>query len=106
MRQALFKLLKRHASADWKLAEETPVFLIGRCLNEVPTALVQQAGRSVQGSQIQAGRISLGSWQPDIVGISLAKKKVAIGSDVTLPSDSWREALQAAYGRRLDPTAR
>ena len=37
VRQALFKLLnlKRQTSSDWKLAEETPMFLIGLCLNEL-----------------------------------------------------------------------
>ena len=60
VRQALFKLLKRHASADWKLAEETPMFLTGLCLNKVPTTLVQQAGRAVQDSQIQAIQMNLG----------------------------------------------
>ena len=29
LRRALFKLLNRHASADWKLAEETSMFLTG-----------------------------------------------------------------------------
>ena len=44
-------------TADWALAEETPMFLtrVGLCLKEVPTVLVQQAGQSVQDSQIQAG---------------------------------------------------
>ena len=48
VRQALFKLLKRHASIDRKLAGETPMFLTDLCLNEVPRALVQQARRAVQ----------------------------------------------------------
>ena len=85
VRQALFKLPKRYASADWTLAEETPMFLTGLCLKGVPTALVQQAGRSVQESQIQAGQMSLGRWQPDIVGISFVKKMIAIGPEVSLP---------------------
>ena len=102
VRQALSKLLKRHASSDWKLAEETPMFLTGLCLNEVPTALVQKAGLSVQDSQIQAGRMSLGR-QPDIVGPSLVKKKIAIGpdSEVSLLSDSWLTALQGAHNRKI-----
>ena len=65
------------------------MFLSGLCLKEVPTALVQQAGRSVQDFQIQAGQMSLSRWQPDIVGILLAKKNIAICPEVTLPSDSW-----------------
>ena len=69
-------------------SEETPIFLTGLCLKEVPTALVQQAGRSIQDSQIQAGLMSLGRWQPDIVGMSLAKKTIAIGPEVSPPSDT------------------
>ena len=99
VRQALSKLLKRHASSDWKLAEETPMFLTGLCLNEVPTALVQKAGLSVQDSQIQAGWMSLGR-QPDIVGPSFMKK-IAIGPKVSLPSYSWLTALQGAHNRKI-----
>ena len=61
MRQALFTLLQRHASADWNLVEETPMYLTGLHLQDVPTAEVQQAGRAVQDSQIQGGQMSLGS---------------------------------------------
>ena len=55
----------RKSSADWKLADEAPMFLTGLYLKEVPTStvLVRQAGRSVQDSQIQAGQMSLGRWQ-------------------------------------------
>ena len=76
--------------------------LTGLCLIEVPTALVQKAGLSVQDSQIQAGRMSLGR-QPDIVGPSLVKKKIAIGpdSEVSLLSDSWLTALQGAHNRKI-----
>ena len=55
------------------------MFLPGLCLEEVSTAVVQQAGRPVQESQIQAGHMSLGRWQPDIVSISFVKKKISIG---------------------------
>ena len=72
MWQVLFKLLQKHALADWKLVEETPMYLTGLCLQEVQTVEVQKAGRVVQDSQIQGGQMSLGSWQPDIVCISLA----------------------------------
>ena len=43
--------------------------------------------------------MSLGSWQPDIVGISLAKKKIAFCPKVTLPGHSycWPVAHQGAY---------
>ena len=44
--------------------------------------------------------MSLGRWQPDIVCISLAKKKIAIGPEVSLPSDSRMAALQEAHSRK------
>ena len=44
--------------------------------------------------------MSLGCWQPDIVCISLAKKKIAFGPEVSLPSDSRMEALQEAHNRK------
>ena len=82
------KLLQRHALADWKLVEEAPMYLTGFCLQEVLTTEVQQVGRAVQDIQIQGGQMSLGRWQPDIVCISFAKKKIAIGPEVSLSSDS------------------
>ena len=63
-------------------------------------AEVQQAGQAIQDSQIQGGQVSLGCWQPDIVCISLAKKKIAIGPEVSLPSDSRMEALQEAHNQK------
>ena len=44
--------------------------------------------------------MTLGRWQPGIVGISLEKKKIALGPEVTLPSDSWPAALQGAQSRK------
>ena len=44
--------------------------------------------------------MSLGCWQPDIVCISFAKKKIAICPEVSLPSDSRMEALQEAHSRK------
>ena len=44
--------------------------------------------------------MSLGLWQPDIVCFSLAKKKIAIGPEVSLPSDSRMVALQEAHSRK------
>ena len=49
-----------------------------------------------------------GRWQPDIVCISFAKKKIAICPEVSLPSDSRMEALQEAHKAqvgRLSPMA-
>ena len=62
LRQVLFKLLQKHALADRKLVEETPMYLTGLRLKEVPTAEVQQGGRAVQDAQIQRGQMSLGRW--------------------------------------------
>ena len=51
--------------------------------------------------------MSLGRWQPDIVCISFAKKKIAIGPEVILPSDSRMAALQQRpIVGRLSPMAR
>ena len=105
MWQALFQLLKRHASADWTtLAEETLISLTGLCRKEVPAALVQQAGpgRSVQDSQIQleAGQMSLDRWQPYIVCILFMKMRITFGPEVSLPSDSWLTALQGVHNRK------
>ena len=43
MRQVLIKLLQKRAFADWKFVEETPKYLTGLRLQEVPTAKVQKA---------------------------------------------------------------
>ena len=56
VRHALFKLLQRHASTHWNLVEETPMYLTGLRLQDVPTVEVQQAGRAVQDSQSQEVR--------------------------------------------------
>jgi hypothetical protein len=46
--------------------------------------------------------MSLSNWQPDIVGISFAKRKIAIGPEVTIPSDSSPQALTEAYDRKIE----
>ena len=58
MLQALFKLLQENALADWKLVEETPIYLTGLRLQEVPTEEVQQARRAFQDSQIQHPQVA------------------------------------------------
>jgi hypothetical protein len=45
--------------------------------------------------------MSLSNWQPDIVGISFAKRKLAIGPEVTIPSDSSPQALTEAYDMKI-----
>ena len=82
------------------------MYLTGLRLQDVPTVEVQQAGRAVQDFQIQGGQMSLGRWQHDIVCISLAKKKIAIGPEVRVPSDSRRVALQEAHSRKTSAMAR
>ena len=76
----------------WRLLEESSLSRTGLCLALVPTTLVQEAGLEVTDSDIQAGQMSLCNWQPDIVGISFAKRKIAIGPEVTIPSDSRPQA--------------
>jgi hypothetical protein len=73
----------------------------GLSLALVPTTLDQAAGREVTDSDIQAGQMSLCNWQPNIVGISFAKRKIAIGTEVTIPSDSRQQALTEAYDRKI-----
>jgi hypothetical protein len=70
----------------------------------VPTTFVQEAGQRVTDSDIQAGQMSFSSWQPDIVGISFAKKKIAVGPEVKIPSDSCPQALTEAYDRKSSAT--
>ena len=41
--------------------------------------------------------MSLGRWQPDMVGILFVKKKIAIGPEVSLPSKFWLTAFQGAH---------
>ena len=51
--------------------------------------------------------MSLGRWQPDIICISLAKKKIAIGPEVSLPSArtpptlGWRPSKRPIVGWTL-----
>jgi hypothetical protein len=83
VRQASYQVLQRHISTDWDLMEETPLSQTQLHLKSVPSAIVQQAGRPLKDSDIQAGYMSLGRWHPDILGVSFAKKKIAIGPEVT-----------------------
>ena len=41
--------------------------------------------------------MDLGRWQPDIIGISFARRKIAIAPKLSLPSDSWPEALHEVH---------
>jgi hypothetical protein len=101
VRQELYQRLQKHVTSDWRLLEESPMSRTGLSLALVPTTLVQEAGLEVTDSDIQAGQMSLCNWQPDIVGISFAKRKIAIGPEVTIPSDSRPQALTEAYDRKI-----
>ena len=101
VRQALFQMLKRYASSDWRLMEETPLSRTSLRLKAVATALVQQTGRAVKDSEIQTGQMCIGRWQPDMVSISFAKRKIAIGPEITIPSDSRPQALIDAHDRKI-----
>jgi hypothetical protein len=103
VRQELYQRLEKHATSDWRLLEESPMSRTGLSHAPVPTTLVQEAGREVADSDIQleAGQMSLSNWQLDIVGISFAKRKIAIGPEVTFPSDSRPQAITEAYDRKI-----
>ena len=101
VRQELYQRLKKHTASDWRLLEESPMSRTGLRLAQVPTTLVRETGRTITDSDIQAGQMSLSNWQPDIIGISFAKRKIAIGPEVTIPSDSSPQSLTAAYERKL-----
>jgi hypothetical protein len=45
--------------------------------------------------------MSINRWQPGIVGISLEKKKIAIGPEVTIPSDFCPQALKGSHDRKI-----
>ena len=99
VRQALFKLLKRHASADSKLAEETPMFLTCLSLKEVPTALVQQAGRSVQHSQIQAA-VEILPWVVGARGMVRVDLLTPALDFLEIPKQKWTGILESLSAHR------
>jgi hypothetical protein len=101
VRQELYQRLKKQVTSDWRLLEESPMSRTAPRLALVPTTLVQEAGRAVADSDIQVGHVSLSNLQPDIVGISFAKRKIAIGPEVTIPSDSRPQALMEAYDKKI-----
>ena len=54
-------------------------------------------GRTLTNEPVPLGR----RWQRDIIGILLAKKKIAIGPEVTIPSDSRSWALLEIHNGKL-----
>jgi len=101
VRHVLFLKLQKYTSSDWRIMEETPLSQTNLRLQPVAIALVQQAGREVKDSETQTGQIHISKWQPDIIGISFAKRKIAIGPEVTIPSDSRPQALIEAHDRKI-----
>jgi hypothetical protein len=103
VRQALFQLLKRYASTDWSLVEETLLSKSQLRLKTMATALVQQAGRTVKDSaiQLEPEQMDLSRWQPEIIGISFAKHKIAIGPEYTILPDFRPLALLEAHSRKI-----
>jgi hypothetical protein len=100
IRECLSTALYKALPKGWVLHEETPMSKTGLRLTPVPTVLVQNSGRSVQESDIEAGSMHLGRWQPDLLLVSYTRRKIAI-MDVIRPSDIRRERLQTAHLDKL-----
>ena len=100
IRECLSEALRKVLPKGWVLHEETPMSRTGLRLNPVPTVLVQNSGRPVQESDIAAGSMHLGRWQPDLLLVSYTRRKIAI-LDVSRPSDIWRERLRTAHQDKL-----
>ena len=101
VREVLFRALKTHAATHWRILQETPLHRTGLDLHKVPTAMAQLAGRIVSDHEIALGHVSVARWQPDLICFSSAQKKIVIGPEVSLPSDSLPGAIQEAHDRKL-----
>ena len=100
IRGNLSAALRRALPGGWNLHEETPMANTGLRLTPVSTVSVQQSGRSVRESDVAAGMMHLGRWQPDLLLVSHSRRKIAI-VDVIRPSDIRRDRLSAAYQDKL-----
>ena len=96
--QVLKGLLEKHLPSDWKLYVETPIGRVGLSLLPVPTETVRQAGREISTLEPSC---QLGRWQPDFIVISHTKRLIAIGPEISLPSDSHINQLSEAYNRKI-----
>ena len=101
----LFKLLQKHALADLETCRRNSYVsdwsspsrstYSGSAASRTSGSRLSNPKRSDEPRQLSR------SWQPDIVGISLAKKKpIAIGPEVSLPSNTRMKALQEAHSRK------
>jgi len=95
--QVLQGHLEKHLSREWKLYAETPIGRVGLSLLPVSTEIVQQAEREISTLEPSC---QLGRWQPDFIVISHTRKLIAIGPEISLPSDSHINQLSEAYNRK------
>ena len=100
IRGQLAASLKKSLPQGWRQLEETRMAATGLHLRRVPTAQVQQSGRTVSNADIQVGSMSLGRWQPDLMLISHSRCKIAI-LELCRPSDVRLARLQEAYQGKL-----
>ena len=70
-------------------------------MRPVSSVRVRETGRLISDADLEAGRMSLSRWQPDLVAVSFKAKKIAI-LDVCRPSDTSPGQLQAAYERKMN----
>jgi len=63
----------------------------------VSTEIVRQAGWEISTLEPSC---QLGRWQPDFIVISHTRKLIAIGPEISLPSDSHLNQLSEAYNRK------
>ena len=99
MRANLGHLLQKYQPPDWQLYQETPVGRLGLRLQPVATTLVEQAGRDPHTTEPTC---SLSSLQPDFVLISHQRRKIALGPEISRPSDSVPTQLHASYNRKIE----
>ena len=100
IRAQLSSSLRKALSSGWRCLEETPLSATGLQLRRVPTALVQQSGRTVRSADIDIGSMALGRWRPDFVLVSDLHHRIAI-LELCRPSDVRIERLLEAYKGKL-----
>ena len=101
IRARLSSSVKRHLPSTWKLYEEAAMLRTGLRMRPVSSVRVRETGRLISDADLEAGRMSLSRWQPDLVAVSFKAKKIAI-LEVCRPSDTSPGQLQAAYERKMN----
>ena len=86
IRAQLSSSLRKALSSGWRCLEETPLSATGLQLRRVPTALVQQSGRTVRSADIDIGSMALGRGRHDFVLVSNLSHRIAI-LELCKPSD-------------------